>query len=146
MPNTKAATKALRVSNRKRIVNLAKKNKVDNSRRTLNKLIKLGETSAKNFTEALSTYFSALDKAAKSNFIPKTRANRLKSRMTVKLKQLTGQDTYETAGVKQEKTKTAKPKVEKKPVAKKPVAKKETTEDKPKAKKAVAKKTTKKSE
>jgi ribosomal protein S20 len=138
MPNTNSASKALRVSNRKRIINLAKKNKIDNSRRTINKLVKLGEASAKDFTQAMSNYFSALDKAVKSNFIPKGRANRLKSRMTIKIKALTGEDKYETAGVKQEKAKTAKPKAEKKVVAKKTVAKKDT-EEKPKVKKTATK-------
>lgn len=108
MPNTKAAKKALRVSERKRVINNVKKNKIIQSRRILNKLFTQGKTTFTDFKEALARYFSSLDKAAKTNYIPKQRADRLKSRMTIKVKKLTGQNTYDTPGVQKEKVSTKK--------------------------------------
>jgi ribosomal protein S20 len=78
MPNTAAAKKALRASRRKRVVNLQKKKKIIDSQRDLRKAIKNNEG---NLQEQLAKAFSALDKAAKSNFIPKQRAKRKKSRL-----------------------------------------------------------------
>jgi small subunit ribosomal protein S20 len=151
MPNTKAAKKALRVSERKRVINNVKKNKVIQSRRVLNKLFTDGKTKFTDFKEALAKYFSSLDKAAKTNYIPKQRADRLKSRMTVKIKKLTGEDKYETAGAKKEKTITKKSSASapKKAAAKKTENKSETTKKstaKTAAKKAPAKKATAKKE
>lgn len=78
MPNTSAAKKALRTSRRKREVNLAKKEKITNSQRNLRKALHSG---SKDIKDHLSKAFSALDKAVKSNYIPKKRADRKKSRL-----------------------------------------------------------------
>ncbi len=78
MPNTKSAKKALRGSLRKREFNLASKNKIKSSLRDLRKSLAVGIEESR---EAMSKAFSALDKAVKTNFIPKGRANRRKSRL-----------------------------------------------------------------
>lgn len=78
MPNTKSAKKALRSSLKKRGFNLVSKNKIRNSLKDLRKGISEGLTQSQ---EALSKAFSALDKAVKTNFIPKGRADRKKSRL-----------------------------------------------------------------
>jgi small subunit ribosomal protein S20 len=108
MPNTKAAKKALRVSERRRAVNNVKRNKMTQARRVLNKLFANGKQKFSDFQGALSAYVSTLDKAAKNNVIPKQRADRLKSRITAKVKKATGEDQFETAGKKKEKVKTKK--------------------------------------
>ncbi len=68
----------MRSSERKRQQNLARKKKIVSSQRDLRKSIK---NSSKDVLEHLSKSFSALDKAVKSNYIPKKRADRKKSRL-----------------------------------------------------------------
>jgi small subunit ribosomal protein S20 len=78
MPNTKSAKKALRGSLRKKAFNDLSKSKIKISLRNLRKSLSEGITESQ---EALSKAFSALDKAVKTNLIPKGRANRKKSRL-----------------------------------------------------------------
>ncbi len=78
MPNTSSAKKALRSSQRKRVFNLQRKKKIVDALKNLKKAIKNGEG---NLSQFLGKVYSALDKAAKSNFIPKKRADRKKSRL-----------------------------------------------------------------
>jgi small subunit ribosomal protein S20 len=78
MPNTKSAKKAMRSSLRKRDMNLVKKSAIKNSLKDLRKV--LSENPA-NHTEVLSKVYSSLDKAVKTNFIHKNKANRKKSRV-----------------------------------------------------------------
>ena len=85
MPNTSSAKKALRSSLRKKVFNDNVKDKVRLTRRVLNKLFATSMKEAKNYTEPLSKYYSALDKAVKRNIIHKNKASRLKSRMAVKI-------------------------------------------------------------
>ena len=84
MPITSSAKKALRVSNRKRVFNLASKSKVDEPLKKLKKLV-----AAKNVKEAqalLPTVYKALDKAAKTGYIKKNTASRKKSRIAALIK------------------------------------------------------------
>lgn len=83
MPNLQNAKKALRVSDRKRVVN-------DRRRRTMKKTIK----AAKATTEAdakttLSAAYQAIDKAAKRGVIKKNTAARKKSRLAKAVKKVT---------------------------------------------------------
>jgi small subunit ribosomal protein S20 len=75
MPITKSAIKALRQSFRKAAVNRPIKTKA----RTLVKKARQNPT-----IEALTSAFSALDKAGKKKLYPKNRINRLKSRLAKK--------------------------------------------------------------
>jgi len=85
MPITKSAKKALRSSQKKREFNLARLTKIRNARRIFNKTLNLKEFDTKKAMEAMSTYFSELDKAAKSNLFHKNKSSRLKSRAYIKL-------------------------------------------------------------
>ena len=78
MANTKSAQKANRSSLRKRQFNLTTKTKVKNSLKNFRKAIVSDISSS---ATSLSTVFSALDKAVKTNYIPKRRADRKKSRL-----------------------------------------------------------------
>jgi small subunit ribosomal protein S20 len=79
MPNTTSAKKALRGSVKKRKFNRLKTYKIKNSLKELRKNMAEG---GKNIQEALGRAYSALDKAVKTNFIPKGRADRRKSRLS----------------------------------------------------------------
>jgi len=79
MPNTTSAKKALRGSTKKRKFNRLKTYKIKNSLKELRKNMVEG---GKNIENSLSRAFSALDKAVKTNFIPKGRADRRKSRLS----------------------------------------------------------------
>lgn len=79
MPNTKSAKKALRVSLRKRKVNKAKNYKIKNSLKEFRRVL---ATNPKEYKDAMSKVYSALDKAVKTNFIHKKRADRKKSRIS----------------------------------------------------------------
>jgi len=78
MANTKSAKKANRSSLRKRQYNLNTKNKLKTAFKLLRKSIIIGGVETQS---ALSNAYSALDKAVKSNFVPKNRADRKKSRL-----------------------------------------------------------------
>jgi len=78
MPTTKSAKKAMRSSARKQAVNTARKYKVKNAMKDLRKAT---AAEAKDVQTKLSAAFAQLDKAVKSNIIPKGRANRKKSRL-----------------------------------------------------------------
>jgi small subunit ribosomal protein S20 len=76
MPKTKTAKKELRKSGRNRVRNLARQAKLKGTLKTFRR-----EMTAEN----LSTSYKTLDKLAKSGFIKKNKANRLKSRLTKRL-------------------------------------------------------------
>lgn len=71
MPILKNAKKALRASERKRLVNQSVKTKVKTN---LDKVLKSKKA------DDLATAFSAIDKAVKKNLIHKNKAARLKAR------------------------------------------------------------------
>lgn len=80
MPNLQNAKKALRVSDRKRVLN-------DRRRRTMKvtiKAVKLG-----NSKEELSKAYQAIDKAAQRGIIKKNTAARKKSRLAKAVKKAT---------------------------------------------------------
>ena len=83
MPNTKAAKKALRQSERKRVHNLRKKRGLAATIKSYKKAIQAGETDEAR--KQLPMVFKKLDKAAKTNIIKSNKASRLKSRLSKKL-------------------------------------------------------------
>lgn len=80
MPITKSAKKALRSSDRKRVVNIRRKKSVEVAVKDVKKLVAKGESKA--VSSALSAAYKALDKAAKNGLIKKNAASRKKSRLT----------------------------------------------------------------
>ena len=72
MPRTKTAKKELRKSHRNRARNLGRK-------RALKKAVKVARAAPSK--ESLAAAYQRLDKLAKVNFIKKSKANRLKSRL-----------------------------------------------------------------
>ncbi|PIR97976.1 MAG: 30S ribosomal protein S20 [Candidatus Colwellbacteria bacterium CG10_big_fil_rev_8_21_14_0_10_42_22] len=83
MPNTKSAKKALRQSERKRVINLQKKRGLLKTLKDYRKSIEEGDK--EGALKKLPTVYKILDKAAKTNLIKKNKASRLKSRLTKKL-------------------------------------------------------------
>lgn len=83
MPNLQNAKKALRVSDRKRVMN-------DKRRKALKETVKsarvLKGAEKKAITESLSKAYQAIDKAAKRGIIKKNTADRKKSRLAKSLK------------------------------------------------------------
>lgn len=83
MPNLQNAKKALRVSDRKRVMN-------DKRRKALKETVKsarvLGGADKKVVTESLAKAYQAIDKAAKRGIIKKNTADRKKSRLAKSLK------------------------------------------------------------
>jgi len=79
MPNTSSAKKALRSSVRKSVYNTARKFKIKNALKDVRQSV---AAASENTSEFLSKAFSQLDKAVKSNLIPKGRADRKKSRLS----------------------------------------------------------------
>lgn len=79
MPNTKSASKAMRQSIRRRVRNIASKDKFKSAVKEVRKLISAGEKS--KAMEAMKSAMSALDKAVKKNVVHKNKSSRLKSRI-----------------------------------------------------------------
>jgi small subunit ribosomal protein S20 len=77
MPITKSAIKKLRADKKKAIFNKATKTKAKTAMDNFKELLSL---------ESLSKAFSAVDKAAKKGVIKKGKANRIKSRLSKKVK------------------------------------------------------------
>jgi len=86
MPVTKSAIKAMRVSARKRIVNLRTKDKYKDALKAFRKAI--AATKKDDAVSAMSKAASMLDKSVKKHVIHKNKASRLKSRMAASLKKL----------------------------------------------------------
>ncbi len=151
MPNTSSAKKALRGSEKKRGFNNTRKYKITQSLKELRRVL---ANKPSEYQTTLSKVFSSLDKAVKSNLIPKKRADRKKSRVSAMVEKALGNEVASKTAQKAKKraAKAAKPKVvAKKPATKKPTIKKaepkkevKKVEKKAPAKKATAKTTTKK--
>ncbi len=77
MPNLENAKKALRVSDRKRILN-------DRRRRAMKVAVKA--VKAEKTADVLSKAYQAIDKAAKRGVIKKNTASRKKSRLSAQIK------------------------------------------------------------
>ncbi len=144
MPNTSSAKKALRGSLKKKEFNTVKKSKIKTALKEFRKVL---STNPSAFKETLAKAFSALDKAVKTNIIPKGRADRKKARLAAMATKANNETEKKVVRTKVKKTAepkvakakaVAKPKVATKAVAK-PAEKKEVAEKAPKAK-AVAKK------
>ncbi len=85
MPITSSAKKALRQNKRRRAINIKRKNALRAVIKQYKKLL-----AVKDFEKArayLPSLHKALDKAAKSGFIKKNKADRLKSRLGQRLRQ-----------------------------------------------------------
>ena len=87
MPNTSSAKKALRSSSRKRKFNRLRTYKIKNALKELRLNLEQG---GKNAQEAMARVYSSLDKAVKTNFIPKRRADRKKSRIAAMVEKVLG--------------------------------------------------------
>ena len=85
MPITKSAKKALSGSERKRVVNVRRKKKVDSAIKDVKKITVATKSDAKS---ALSKAYKELDKAAKKGLIKKGAADRKKSRLSKMIKRL----------------------------------------------------------
>ena len=86
MPITSSAKKALRVSKRKRVFNQRRKNSIDKTLKEFRRLI-----IANNKIEAeklIPAIYKTLDKSAKTGYIKKNTASRLKSRVSTALNKL----------------------------------------------------------
>lgn len=120
MPITKSAKKALRNSLRKKVFNQKRKNKIVESRKGLNKMINSENPKKANLLEKLAGYFSSLDKAVKGKTIKRNKANRLKSRASLKISKILGEYKPEFKEIKESKklTKKNSPKRVTKPEAK----------------------------
>jgi len=81
MPIISSAKKALRVAKKKKIFNTRRKNAMENSLRSIKKLIK--ENKVKEAEKILPEVYQAIDKAFKIKFIKKNAAARYKSRITI---------------------------------------------------------------
>jgi small subunit ribosomal protein S20 len=79
MPVTKSALKALRSSQKKRKINLARKFKIKSALKDFRKSVS-GEVAVAN--QNLSKVFSQLDKAVKSKLLKRNTADRKKSRLS----------------------------------------------------------------
>ena len=87
MPITSSAKKALRGSDKKRIVNIRRKKSIEVAVKNVKKLITTGEKKAT--ATALSAAYKALDKAAKTGLIKKGAADRKKSRLAAAARKAT---------------------------------------------------------
>ena len=81
MPNTKSAERRVRNSARKQVRNRSVKTKLKTLEKNLRSLVEEGKK--EEVTKALREMHSVLDKAAKGGVIPRTTANRKKSRLSV---------------------------------------------------------------
>ena len=80
MPITKSAKKALRQSQKRRIINIKKKNKIKNLIKQVRSLALQKKT--EEAKKLLPQLYKALDKAAKTELTKKNTAARKKSRIT----------------------------------------------------------------
>ncbi len=83
MPITDSAKKALRQNKKRRAENLTKKEAFKDAIKKFKKLVATKDI--KGAIAALPLVYQTLDKAAKTNVIPKNTAARLKSRLAGKL-------------------------------------------------------------
>ncbi|MCL5012206.1 MAG: 30S ribosomal protein S20 [Patescibacteria group bacterium] len=86
MPKIKSAKKALRQNIRHRKVNDARKKNLKQTVKSFRKLVE--EKKGTEAKEALVKVFSTVDRVAKTKFIKKAKANRIKSRAAKLLKKL----------------------------------------------------------
>jgi len=80
MPITKSAKKALRQSQKRRIINIKKKSKIKNLQKQVKSLVLQKKT--EEAKKLLPQLYKALDKAAKTGLTKKNTSARKKSRIT----------------------------------------------------------------
>ena len=83
MPNTKSAIRRTRANERKRLHNRAIKSRLHKLEKSYATV--LGGGNKDEATQSLSSVHSALDKAVKNGVIPRSAANRRKSRLALRL-------------------------------------------------------------
>ena len=81
MAITSSAKKAIRSSARKRVFNLRRKNAIDDIVKKIRRLVKEGKRKAAS--ALLPQAYKVIDKAAKTNYLKKNTAARIKSRLTL---------------------------------------------------------------
>ncbi len=86
MPKIKSAKKALRQSARRRVVNEGRKTVLKKTVKAFKKLVQ--ENKGAEAKAALIKVFSTADKIAKTKYIKKAKADRIKSRTAKMLKKL----------------------------------------------------------
>ena len=84
MAITSSAKKALRASKRKAVFNARRKDAVKGISKKIKKLV--SEKKFKEAQELLPHAYKAFDKAAKTNYLKKNTASRMKSRMSAFIK------------------------------------------------------------
>jgi small subunit ribosomal protein S20 len=84
MPIIKSAKKALRQSKRKQERNVVYKTAIKKTKKNIEKVLTTKELE-KAKTD-LKAFYKVVDKAAKKNVIHKNKANRIKSRLALKIK------------------------------------------------------------
>jgi small subunit ribosomal protein S20 len=84
MPNIKSAKKALRQTVRRRARNLKRQKTIKETVSVFKKLVASGKT--EEARALLPKVYKALDKVAKTGYIKRGKADRLKSRLTKKTK------------------------------------------------------------
>ncbi len=89
MPNTKAATKALRVSEKKHSRNRRYSELYKESLKSFEKLLASGKATAKEVQESLSILYSRIDTLDKKNIIHSKNAAHRKSKFAKKAQSLT---------------------------------------------------------
>lgn len=86
MAITSSAKKALRASEKKRVFNLRSKASIEKAIKAFRKLIKAKDKAGA--TSIAPTLYKALDKAAKTGYIKRNTASRLKSRAMASLNKI----------------------------------------------------------
>ena len=86
MPNTKSAERRMRSSARKQARNRGTHSRLHSLENTYLELAGAGKP--EDAAKALRAISSALDKAAKTGAVPKSRADRKKSRLTIRLNKM----------------------------------------------------------
>jgi len=81
MAITSSAKKAIRSSARKRVFNLRRKVAIDAVEKKITRLVK--EAKVNDAIKLLPEAYKAIDKAAKTNYLKKNAAARMKSRLTL---------------------------------------------------------------
>ena len=86
MPKTKSAKKALRKSEKRRIENLKRKEKIKKLKKEIKKLVK--ENKIEEAKKLLPLFYKAIDKAVKKGMIKEGKASREKSKIAKILSKL----------------------------------------------------------
>ncbi|MBV9294280.1 MAG: 30S ribosomal protein S20 [Acidobacteriaceae bacterium] len=87
MANTVSALKRVRMTERRTAINRSRKSRLRHQIRTMRRL--LDQKDAQGAKKALPATFSLVDRAAKWGIIKKNTAGRYKSRLTLRLRNLT---------------------------------------------------------